>query len=149
MTYDDFKRQTNDVPSVFYDTFNNGDVTRAQTGYSFMDTEATFEKILAGCNPKFVNFELNWNFNDSGLTPDFADLKAYARRAPGDTPNEKIGRQVALRKVLFKYHKIRHRHFREIVHDFRMVLARLEYYCAKKDIDLTGVPTVEEFIAQI
>lgn len=136
----------NNYSSIAYETFKDGDITVAETYYDIMDTTMAFEKILNGINPKHVNFNLHFgDVYGEGLAPSFATLKGYARRNSIDVANPDIDRVAACKAVLKKYHKIRHRHFREIVTDFRRVLAGIEKYCEKKGIDLSSVPSVEDY----
>lgn len=135
---------SNSGSGIRYEVFNNRCV-KAKLPKTFCDAHSAICSILNKANPDFESDDEIVTVAGV-LLPEFGmqgeyTAKATVNVADGDSFDIEIGKNLAKRRLLDKYHKDFDRSMKKALLKARTFVAALEHYCEKHNIDFKNVPS--------
>lgn len=124
-----------------YKIYPSGGVVKAEVVGTMFDAMIVMNNLVEKANLKTLVLDGIWE--ESLLNSNYHG-KAKVNILDGDMFNEEIGKEIARGKALEKYHRAFDKKILAMLTDARVLVATIEHYCKKKDIDMSKVPSVEE-----
>ena len=129
---------------IQYEVFNNK-VIRATLNGTDYDAERSINKILNSVPTSVINFYVKSPIDDGFCEMAHSYVgKAKVNTEEGDTFDYEVGSKLARERCLDKYHKAFDSRITWALEDARSLVAWIEHYAEKKNIDTSGIASVEE-----
>lgn len=129
--------------TITYKVFKEGNIVKACLSNTEGDAYNIIDNVLNKANTKCVSAHTYFNV----ILPENYKASARCNVKGGDAFNEEYGKELARSRVLERYHRDIHRYIRQALEDLRVLVATMEHYCDKHDIDYSEVASVEELKA--
>ena len=128
---------------IQYEVFNNK-VIRATLNDTDCDAERSLRKIMYSVPTSVIEFQVKSPFvGCCGMANSYVG-KAKVNTEEGDTFDYEVGSKLARERCLDKYHKAFDSRIAWALEDARSLVAWIEHYAEKKNIDTSGVASIEE-----
>ena len=129
---------------IQYEVFNDK-VIRATLNGTDYDAERSINKILYSVPTSVINFYTKSSLDNGccGMAHSYVG-KAKVNTEEGDTFDYEVGSKLARERCLDKYHKAFDSRIAWALEDARSMVAWIEHYAEKKNIDTSGIASVEE-----
>lgn len=127
--------------TITYKVYKEGNIVKACLNDTTLDAEHIIANILSRANTKCVGAI---PYYDSATLSASYKASARCNVKAGDAFNEEYGKELVRTRILERYHRDIHRHIRQSLEDLRVLVATMEHYCDKHDIDYSEVASVEE-----
>ena len=127
---------------VQYEVFNDK-VVRASLNRTAFDAVQAVSRICHKIPTSILEFDVR-TFGGNATINDAQIGKAKVNTAEGDTFDAEVGFKLARSRCLEKYHKAFDSRICMALEDARSMVAWLEHYCDKKQIDTSAIPTVDK-----
>ena len=128
---------------IQYEVFNNK-VIRATLNDTSYDAERSLRKIMYSVPTRVIDFQVRSPFGGCCEMANSYVGKAKVNTEEGDTFYYEIGSKLARKRCLDKYHKAFDSRIAWALEDARSLVAWIEHYAEKKNIDTSGIASVEE-----
>ena len=128
---------------IQYEIFNDK-VVRATLENTDYDAERSICKILCNVPTSVINFMVKPRFSGCCEMANSYVGKAKVNTDEGDTFDYEVGSKLARERCLDKYHKAFDSRVVWALEDARSLVAWIEHYAEKKNIDTSGVVSVDE-----
>lgn len=129
---------------IQYDVFNNK-VIRATLNGTDYDAVRSINKILNSVPTSVIDFYVKSSLDDGCCEMANSYVgKAKVNTDEGDTFDYEVGSKLARERCLDKYHKAFDSRITWALKDARSLVAWIEHYAEKKNIDTSGVASIEE-----
>lgn len=128
---------------IQYEIFNDK-VVRATLENTDYDAERSICKILCNIPTSVINFMVKPPFSSCCKMANSYVGKAKVNTDEGDTFDYEVGSKLARERCLDKYHKAFDSRIAWALEDARSLVAWIEHYAEKKNIDTSGIASVEE-----
>ena len=129
---------------IQYDVFNNK-VIRATLNDTAYDAENSLCKVMYSVPTSVIDFQLKSHpFEGCSVMENSYVGKAKVNTDEGDTFDYEVGSKLARERCLDKYHKAFDSRITWALKDARSLVAWIEHYAEKKNIDTSGIASVEE-----
>ena len=128
---------------IQYEIFNDK-VVRATLENTDYDAERSIRKILYSVPTSVIEFQVKPPFGGCTTMANSYVGKAKVNTDEGDTFDYEVGSKLARERCLDKYHKAFDSRIVWALEDARSLVAWIEHYAEKKNIDTSGVASVDE-----
>lgn len=128
---------------IQYEIFN-GKVVRATLENTDYDAERSIRKILYSVPTSVIDFQVKGPFDGCTTMASSYVGKAKVNTDEGDTFDYEVGSKLARERCLDKYHKAFDSRITWALEDARSLVAWIEHYAEKKNIDTSGVASIDE-----
>ena len=128
---------------IQYEIFNNK-VIRATLNDTDYDAERSLRKIMYSVPTSVIDFQVKSPFDGCCEMANSYVGKAKVNTEEGDTFDYEVGSKLARERCLDKYHKAFDSRIAWALEDARSLVAWIEHYAEKKNIDTSGVSSIEE-----
>lgn len=126
--------------TITYKVFKEGNIVKACLSDTAGDAYNIIDKVLHKANTKCIGAITYFDV----LLPENYKATARCNVKAGDAFNEEYGKELVRSRILGSYHRDIHRYIRQALEDLRVLVATMEHYCDKHDIDYSKVASVEE-----
>ena len=127
---------------VQYEVFNDK-VIRASLNGTAIDAIQAVSRICNKIPTSILEFNVR-TYGGIAFIKDSYSGKAKVNTTEGDTFDAEVGSKLARSRCLEKYHKAFDSRICMALEDARSMVAWLEHYCDKKQIDTSAIPTVDK-----
>lgn len=124
-----------------YKVYPSGGVVKAEVAGTMFDAMIVMNNLVEKANLKTLVLDGIWE--ETLLNSSYRG-KAKVNTTDGDMFSEEIGKEIARGKALEKYHRAFDKKILTMLMDARVLVATIEHYCKKKDIDVSKIPSIEE-----